>query len=92
VVAHTSLLSTAQTIIACNKKFGTNIYMELTPHHLRWTENDITDTLLECFPRLRSAADRDGLLRLLTTIGTDPACKFMHGTDHAPHTPEAKTA
>lgn len=90
VVAHTTLLSTAKTVIACNEEFGTNIWMELTPHHVRYEENQIVDNFLECFPRIRSAADRDGLMNLLAEIGTNPHCKLMHGTDHAPHTIPAK--
>lgn len=90
VVAHVTLLSTAENIIACNKEFDTNIYMELTPHHLWWDEDDIQDNFLECFPRIRSRADRDGLRMLFAQIGKNPACKFMHGTDHAPHSIEAK--
>lgn len=92
VIAHTSLLSTVQTIVASNKRFDTNFYMELTPHHLWWTENDIADNFLECYPRLRSKHDRDGLLDAFSKIWTDPAYKFMHGTDHAPHTIDAKQA
>lgn len=90
VVAHTTLLSTAQKVIACNRDHGTNIYMELTPHHLWFNEDDIQDNFLECFPRIRSEANRQWLLKLLATIGEDPHCKIMHGTDHAPHTKEAK--
>ncbi len=93
VVAHTTLLSTAQKVLASNRDHGTNIYMELTPHHLWFTVDQIKEedqNLLECYPRLRAEEDRAGLLDLFTQIGTDSAIKLMHGTDHAPHTKEAK--
>ncbi len=64
--------------------------MELTPHHLWFTEEDIQDNFLECYPRLRTEENRDGLMQLLAQIGTNPFCKLMHGTDHAPHTASAK--
>lgn len=93
VVAHTTLLSTAQKVIESNRTYGTDIYMELTPHHLWFTVDQIKEedeNILECYPRLRQETDRAGLLNLLTQIWTDPAIKLMHGTDHAPHTKEAK--
>lgn len=59
IVAHVSLELTARLIEETNNKFGTNIHMELTPHHMFFAKDDnvLKDPKLKCFPPLRSFED-----------------------------------
>jgi dihydroorotase len=72
VVKNICHVSTAKGLELCDE-----LYCEVTPHHLYFTENDE----LKMLPPLRSKEDRNYLLR---NIGK---ATFL-ATDHAPHLPE----
>ena len=66
---------------------GKNITGEACVHHL-FFDNSAYDTkgsLVKCNPAIKTAADRDALLKALVTDRLDTI-----GTDHAPHTLEEK--
>ncbi|MEI8092126.1 MAG: hypothetical protein WCG98_08265 [bacterium] len=66
IVAHVSLARTAKEIEYTNDIYDTNIHMELTPHHLFFSEEDVqNDPKLKCFPPLRSKEDAEYLRGLL---------------------------
>jgi dihydroorotase len=66
---------------------GRNITGEACVHHLFFDDSayDTKGALLKCNPAIKSAADRDALLKALVT---DRLATI--GTDHAPHTLEEK--
>jgi dihydroorotase-like cyclic amidohydrolase len=85
IVAHVSTRESAEIIIETNKKYDTNITMELTPHHLYFSEEDIKwNPILKCFPPLRTKKDQIFLQNLLKRIW-EPLVNIMFGSDHAPH-------
>lgn len=69
------------------KKEGLAVTMDVTPHHLFFTDADMPgfDTRYKMNPPLRQARDREALLRAVAD-GTADAI----ATDHAPHAPFEK--
>jgi dihydroorotase len=66
---------------------GRNITGEACVHHLFFDDSayDTKGALVKCNPAIKSAADRDALLKALVSDRLDTI-----GTDHAPHTLEEK--
>ena len=66
---------------------GKNITGEACVHHLFFDDSayDLKGSLIKCNPAIKTAADRDALLKALVTDRLDTI-----GTDHAPHTLEEK--
>ena len=84
IVAHTSCEATARKIIKTNKKYWTNIYIELSPHHLFLSESVCAKNgLYKCFPPIRKLSDVKFLQSLLKLQDKD--IKLIFWTDHAPH-------
>ncbi|MGL4568800.1 MAG: dihydroorotase, partial [Fusobacteriaceae bacterium] len=72
------------------KTFGTEIYGEVTPHHLFLTashreRSERDNALLRMKPELKNDKDREALWKALAEGIIDTV-----GTDHAPHTLEEK--
>jgi dihydroorotase len=86
---HVCHLSTAGSVdlVARAKADGLRITAEVTPHHLTFTDGDLTgyDTNFKVNPPLRSPEDRDALREGLATGTVDAVA-----TDHAPHADEEK--
>ena len=70
------------------KAAGLPVTVEVTPHHLAFTEDDLEslDTSFKMMPPLRAAADAAAL-----RIGLRQGVVDVVATDHAPHTPEEKS-
>ncbi len=86
IVAHVSLKDTAELIINTNRDYSTNIYIELSAHHLTFNSDDIKwNTLLKCFPNIRHIDNVIYLRNLLKEIWKDPNIKIIFWSDHAPH-------
>ncbi len=85
-IAHVSAARTVEAIRSAKRR-GIRVTGEAAPHHLILTDRDIPgrDPDFKMNPPLRSAADRDALLRGLAD-GTIDAI----ATDHAPHSPAHK--
>ncbi len=81
---HVMHVSTAAALEAIRrgKQAGVRVTCEVTPHHFTLTDADVVpyDTRFKMNPPLRSAADRDALLRGLHDGAVDAIA-----TDHAPH-------
>ncbi|WP_125570431.1 dihydroorotase [Lacticaseibacillus songhuajiangensis] len=89
---HACHISTADSIkmVRAAKADGVQVTAEATPHHLLLADSDIPDnqdTNFKMNPPLRSAADRDALVRALADGTID-----IVATDHAPHTADEKAA
>jgi dihydroorotase-like cyclic amidohydrolase len=91
VICHVSCRESAELILAAQKK-NMQIAIELCPHYL-WFDagknhwrTDINPVFYKCFNNLRSAADREYLVRLLKM---DNPLIFI-GSDNAPHTIQEK--
>jgi dihydroorotase len=72
------------------RRRGLNVTCEVTPHHLYFDTNDITDSnrgLMQMNPPLRATADRRAMLAALR----DGTLDYL-ATDHAPHTLEEKAS
>jgi dihydroorotase len=71
------------------KAEGLRVSAEVTPHHLVFSDEDLVtyDTHFKVNPPLRSAEDRDALVRGLADGTIDAVA-----TDHAPHSVEEKEA
>ena len=71
------------------KAEGLRVSAEVTPHHLVFSDEDLVtyDTHFKVNPPLRSAEDRDALVRGLADGTID-----VVATDHAPHSVEEKEA
>ncbi len=86
---HLAHLSTARSVqlVREAKARGLRVTAEVTPHHLVFTDEDLTgySTVLKVNPPLRLAADREAL-RAGLADGTIDAV----ATDHAPHSREEK--
>jgi len=74
-------------IIRTAKQEGLPVTAEVTPHHLSFTENDLSslDTNFKMYPPLRSEGDRRALLEALREGVIDAVA-----TDHAPHQGDEK--
>lgn len=85
---HVCHISTAETveIIRDAKARGVDITCETGPHYLVLTDMDLEeDGRFKMNPPLRTAADRDALIR-----GIQDGTIDMIATDHAPHSAEEK--
>ena len=71
------------------KKNNSKISLEVTPHHLFFTDEDLVtfDTNLKVAPPIRTRSDRKALIKALKDGTID-----CIATDHAPHTIEEKEA
>jgi len=69
------------------KNKNNNITVEVSPHHLFFTDEDLTgfDTNLKVAPPIRSNSDRKALIK-----GVKDGTINCIATDHAPHTSEEK--
>ncbi len=87
---HVMHVSTAAALDAIRrgKETGVRVTCEVTPHHFTLTDEDIIpyDTRFKMNPPLRSAADRDALLR-----GIEDGTVDAIATDHAPHAVHEKS-
>ena len=74
-------------IIRQYKKYTDKIFAEVTPHHFTLTEDAVEKhgTLAKMNPPLRTAADREAIIRAIKDGTID-----MIATDHAPHAKEEK--
>jgi dihydroorotase len=86
-VVHIAHMSARQTLDAVRygKSRGAHVTCEVTPHHFVLTDEMLTapipfDTNVKMNPPLRSAADRDAMLKGLADGSVD-----VIATDHAPH-------
>jgi dihydroorotase len=86
---HLAHLSTAGSValVRAAKKRGLPVTCEVTPHHLFLDEDALVryDTNLKMNPPLRSAADREALVKGVLDGTVD-----CIATDHAPHAPHEK--
>ena len=86
---HICHVSSAETLEAVRngKRAGVRVTCEVTPHQLALCEDDITENSgrFKMNPPLRSAGDRDAILRGLRDGTVD-----CIATDHAPHSAEEK--
>lgn len=86
---HLAHISTAESVefIRWAKAKGVDVTAEVNPHHLIFTDEEIsiTDTVLKVNPPLGTAADREALIAGLLDGTID-----MIATDHAPHTQAEK--
>ena len=80
--------ATAIGLVQAAKEEGLPVSVEVTPHHLAFTEDDLgsLDTSFKMMPPLRTAADGAALRTALQDGVID-----IVATDHAPHTPEEKS-
>ncbi len=86
---HVCHISTAESveIIRKARKAGVNVTCETAPHYLALAEDDLQeDGRFKMNPPLRTAADRDALIR-----GIQDGTIEIIATDHAPHTAEEKS-
>ncbi len=85
-VCHISAKESAE-LIRDAKKSGVNVTCETAPHYLALCDGDVEDDgRFKMNPPIRSAADRDALIRALADGTVD-----MIATDHAPHAAEEKS-
>ena len=86
---HLCHLSSARAVelVRRAKSEGVRVSAEVTPHHLAFTDADLTtyDTAKKMNPPLRSATDRDAL-----RAGVADGTIDVIATDHAPHAVEEK--
>ncbi|HKA24013.1 MAG TPA: dihydroorotase [Candidatus Eisenbacteria bacterium] len=86
---HVAHVSTARTVemIQDAKRRGIAVTAETAPHYLMFTDEDVArlGTAAKMNPPLRSASDRDALIKGLADGTID-----CLATDHAPHTPDEK--
>ncbi len=82
-------ISSANSVrmVALAKQLGAHVMAEVTPHHFSLDETAVLKhgTLAKMNPPLRTAADRDALIRGLKEGVID-----IIATDHAPHSAEEK--
>lgn len=85
-IAHVSTAG-ALAMIKWAKQSGVRVTCEATPHHFTLTENDVGeyDTNYKMAPPLRTASDRDAIIKGLKDGTID-----CIATDHAPHEPLMK--
>ena len=87
---HIQHVSTKETVglLRDARRNGLPMTSEVTPHHIRFTDEDLrsTGTSLKVNPPIGSTKDREALLSALSE-GTIQA----FATDHAPHCAEAKS-
>jgi dihydroorotase len=84
---HVSCAESVQ-LIADAKKKGLRATVEVSPHHLWWSTEDIDDknSSFKMNPPIRTPEDREALQRAL-----QDGCIDWVATDHAPHEASAKT-
>ena len=86
---HVPHVSSSRSIdhIRVMKNKNNNITVEVTPHHLFFTDEDLSgfDTNLKVAPPIRSNSDRKALIK-----GVKDGTINCIATDHAPHTSEEK--
>jgi dihydroorotase len=78
-------ISTKKELTMIRKFKKSNIYVEVTPHHLFLTEEDDKDAFTKMKPVLKTRADQDALWNAV-----DKGLVATIGSDHAPHTIEEK--
>jgi len=85
-IMHVSLMESCKLINAA-KKSNLDVTCEVTPHHLFFSEDDISaiGTNAKCNPPLRTRADVDYLVEALSSGLID-----VVATDHAPHSKKEK--
>lgn len=78
----------ALEIIRNYKKYTDKIFAEVTPHHFTLTEDAVEKqgTLAKMNPPLRTAADREAIIRAIKDGTID-----IIATDHAPHAADEKS-
>ena len=83
---HVSAKMTVELIRGA-KTAGLPVTAEVTPHHLTFTENDLSelDPDFKMYPPLRTSEDRDSLIDALADGTIDAVA-----TDHAPHRRDEK--
>ncbi|HAM36143.1 MAG TPA: dihydroorotase [Elusimicrobia bacterium] len=86
-IAHVSARQSVEAVRSAKRR-GLRVSAEVTPHHLALCEDDIPghDADFKMNPPLRSRADRAALQAGLCDGTIDAVA-----TDHAPHTPSAKS-
>ena len=88
---HVCHISTGAALDAVRqgRRTGVRVTCEAAPHHFTLADEDVIpyDTRFKMNPPLRSAADREALLR-----GLEDATVDAIATDHAPHAPHEKSA
>ena len=86
---HVPHVSSSRSVEHINvmKNKNNNITAEVSPHHLFFTDEDLTgfDTNLKVAPPIRSNSDRKALIK-----GVKDGTINCIATDHAPHTSEEK--
>ena len=83
---HVSTRSAVE-LLAAAKQSGLSVTAEATPHHLALTLADVSSSDPNVSPPLRSADDRDAVVKGLIDGVID-----IIATDHAPHSAAAKAA
>jgi dihydroorotase len=86
-VCHVSTGAALEAVRA-GRLSGAHVTCEVTPHHFTLCDEDVIpyDTRFKMNPPLRSAADREALLR-----GLEDGTVDAIATDHAPHAPHEKS-
>ncbi|MCD7715222.1 MAG: dihydroorotase [Lachnospiraceae bacterium] len=83
-------ISSAQTVslVRSEKKLGTPVFAEATPHHFSLTEDAVEKygTFAKMNPPLRTEADRQAII-----AGLQDGTIDIIATDHAPHSTEEKS-
>lgn len=85
-IAHVSTRASVEMVRAA-KRMGLDVTAEVNPHHLLFSDQDVTltDTSYKVNPPLPSSEDQKALLE-----GLQDGTLDMLATDHAPHTWEEK--
>lgn len=85
---HVSARATIE-VIAAAKTAGLPVTAEVTPHHLTFDDDAVRslDPNFKMYPPLRAIGDREALIAALASGVID-----IVATDHAPHTPQEKSA
>jgi len=86
-VCHVST-GAALDAVRLGRQTGVRVTCEVTPHHFTLADEDVIpyDTRFKMNPPLRSAADREAMLR-----GLEDGTVDAIATDHAPHAPHEKS-
>jgi dihydroorotase len=88
VLEHVSSGASVEAVL----RWPDRVAATMTPHHLSYTIDDVIgdrlDPVYYCKPILKSAHDRDALVR----AATSGSPRFFFGSDSAPHPPAAKAS